>query len=334
MRERRQQKIAIIGHGYVGRAMAAFFQEHYHLVVYDPCCQELPVRRNGDRHCQVTRSNRRLVNECDVALVCVPTPSRQDGGCDTSTVEEVVGWLKTPLIIIKSTVEPGTTDRLRTQTGKRLVFAPEYCGESSYWTPYAFHTSVVATPFFIFGGDAKDTSRCADLYLPVAGPTKVYRQTTALAAELAKYMENCFYATKIMFSYEMANLVAKAGADWNEVRDLWLLDPRLNPMHTAVFQDNDQPIGGKCLPKDLRALLRFGKKIGYTPGLLQTVLVLNDSIGKYRAERNHRYLQQRQNGKYEPVGSRPSLGLESQPQTRAAPRRRVKRGALHTLFRR
>ncbi|HEC65552.1 MAG TPA: hypothetical protein ENI23_09670, partial [bacterium] len=49
------------------------------------------------------------VNECDLAIVCVPTPSREDGSCDTTIIEEVVSWLKTPLILFKSAVEPGTT---------------------------------------------------------------------------------------------------------------------------------------------------------------------------------------------------------------------------------
>jgi nucleotide sugar dehydrogenase len=285
MRTNNRAKIGIVGYGYVGQVMTAFFQEHYEVIVYDPHREEFPPPANGVCRYQSTSSNRALINECAVALVCVPTHCKEGGGCDTSIVEEVVGWLKPHLIIIKSTVEPGTTDRLKRKTGKRIVFAPEYAGESSYWTPYEFHTKVVASPFFIFGGSRTETSKCVDLYLPIAGPTKVYRQTTALAAEFAKYVENCFYATKIAFCYEMAHLISIAGEDWNEVRELWLLDPRLSPMHTAVFQENDKPIGGKCLPKDLRALVEFGNRIGYEPELLQAVLSLNRRIGNMRRQK-------------------------------------------------
>lgn len=264
-----KKKIGIVGHGYVGKAMTRFFDDHYDVKIYDT---------------QYSCAEKSWIDDCDVVFVCVPTPVHPDtGGCDTRIVEEVIDWVESPLIIIKSTVEPGTTDRLKEKTKKRIVFAPEYCGESSYWTPYKFHTDVKETPFFIFGGDKKDTSECVSLFLPVTGPVKTYRQTTAKEAEIAKYVENCFYATKIAFCYEIANLCEKAGADWNEVRELWLLDPRLNPMHTAVFPENDRPFGGKCLPKDLKALCQFGLANGYSPELLWSVLQSNETIGLYRA---------------------------------------------------
>jgi UDPglucose 6-dehydrogenase len=284
MSKGRPRKVGIVGYGYVGQLMTRFFQTHHHVAVYDPYIEEFPAPSGGTRDFHGSNVDRTLIDECDLAIVCVPTPATEDGRCDTSIVEEVVGWLKSPLIIIKSTIEPGTTDRLREKTCKRIVFSPEYSGESSYWTPYEFHRSVVATPFFIFGGEKKDTSECVDLFLPIAGPTKVYRQTTALAAEFAKYTENCFYAAKIAFCYEMANLIAYAGEDWNEVRELWVLDPRLNPMHTAVFKENDRPFGGKCLPKDLRALIQFGTRIGYVPELLEAVLSANQRICQYRSK--------------------------------------------------
>lgn len=273
------KKVGIVGLGYVGNAMREFFlkpgsswNSYYDIAVYDK------------KYSNIMEKSK--INEADVAIICVPTPSTPDGRCDTSIVEEVIDWVQAPLIIIKSTVEPGTTDRLKAKTGKRIVFSPEYCGESSYWSPYKFHTDVKETPFFTFGGDKKDTSKCVSLYLPVTGPTKVYKQTTALEAEMAKYIENCFYATKIAFCYDMATLCEKVGADWNEVRELWLLDPRINPMHTAVFSENDQPYSGKCLPKDIAALVAYGKEKGYKPEILSAVIEANQKIGDYRAERN------------------------------------------------
>jgi len=266
-----KKKIGIVGHGYVGKAMDSFFSNHYETVIYD---------------IKYDWSNKDNINQCSAVFVCVPTPSNPETGrCDTSIVEEVVDWVESPLVVIKSTVEPGTTDRLKEKTKKRIVFSPEYCGESSYWTPYKFHTDVKETPFFIFGGDKKDTSECVSLYLPVTGPVKTYSQTNAKEAELAKYIENCFYATKIMFCYDMATLCEKVGADWNSVRELWLLDPRINPMHSAVFPENDKPVSGVCIPKDLRALINYGTANGYTPEVLSAVQKANETIGKYRAEK-------------------------------------------------
>lgn len=261
-----RKTIGIVGFGYVGKAIYHLFELHYIQKFHDPNYQFSSPKED--------------INDCDVAFVCVPTPSKSDGSCDISIVEECVSWIQAPLIILKSTVSPGTTDYLSKKYSKRIVFSPEYCGESSYWTPYKFHKDIIESPFFIFGGSPQATSECVDLFLPVTGPVKIYRQTTAMAAEIAKYMENCFYATKISFCYDIARLAEKAGIDFNEVRELWLLDPRINPMHTAVFKDNEYPFSGKCLPKDLEALLSWGKQIGYEPHILKAVSEFN--LGKYK----------------------------------------------------
>ena len=266
-------KIGIIGYGYVGKAMGKFFQDHYDVITYDPLLKLSTTKED--------------VNKCDVGVVCVPTPSDKRGFCDTSIVKEVIGWLNTPLIIIKSTVEPGTTDDLIASTGKNIIFSPEYCGESKYWSPYKFHGEVKETPFFIFGGFKKDTNKSVDLYMHICGPTKQYVQTSAINAELAKYIENCFYAMKVTFCYEIANICKLNNTNYNEVRELWLLDPRINPMHTSVFEENKKPFAGKCYPKDLTAMVRFADSLGYKAELLQEVLRSNERIGKYRADKEN-----------------------------------------------
>jgi len=271
------KSVGIVGYGYVGKAMTDFFFKHYSVMIHDP------MYANTGYQSGLTFTDQKEINRCNVGIVCVPTPMSETGRCTTEIVEEVVDWLETPLIIIKSTVEPGTTDRLKEKTGKRIVFAPEYCGESSYWSPYAWDRAVKETPFFIFGGDFKDTSEAVDFYLPITGPVKTYRQTTAKSAEIAKYMENSFYAMKITFCYEMACICKAAGLDYNEVRELWLLDPRINPMHTAVFAENNNPFGGKCLPKDITALSQWAKEeLGYNAELLWEVLESNKRIGQHR----------------------------------------------------
>src|SRR5258708_6017459 len=73
---------------------------------------------------------RAMVNACDIAFVCVPTPNVDHAELDTSIVEEVVDWCESDLIVIRSTVNPGTTDRLKEETGKHIVMQPEYLGET------------------------------------------------------------------------------------------------------------------------------------------------------------------------------------------------------------
>lgn len=268
------KSIGIVGYGYVGKAFYNFFSNHYKMHVYDPYSDGLP--------CTATKDD---INKCDVAVVCVPTPKGDNGECDISIVEEVINWIDSPLILLKSTVEVGTTKSLIERYNKSIVFSPEYCGESTYWSPYAFDTDVKETPFFIFGGHSKNTSSMIDYFLPVTGPVKRYIQTDTTTAEFVKYMENSFYATKIAYCYEMYEIAKTCGIDWNEARELWLADPRINPMHTAVFQENDWPFAGKCLPKDTSAIVELAQKEGYEPGLLKEVLNTNQKIHDMRADR-------------------------------------------------
>ena len=128
-------KISIIGYGHVGKAMKQLFTS---ATIYD---KYLNMGTQMD------------VNNSDVAFVCVPTPMNKiDGSCDTSAVEEVVSWLESKCIVLRSTVPVGFTNYLKTKYKKRIVFQPEYYGET------------VAHPFadlknqgwLSFGGDIED----------------------------------------------------------------------------------------------------------------------------------------------------------------------------------
>ncbi len=270
LKKKLSDKIGIVGHGYVGQAMDRFFSTHYPVTIYDE------IKGPKDKN---------EINNCDVVFVCVPTPKNPDTKrCSTDIVYEVIEWIDAPYIVIKSTVEPGTTDKIKQlHPNKKIVFSPEFCGESSYWSPYEWDQDIVETPFFIFGGDLDHTKRIVNLYLPITGPVKEYRQTSAKTAEIAKYVINSFASTKVAFCYEIASICNEIGVDYNEVRELWLLDPRVNPMHTSVFESNDNPFGGKCLPKDIAALAYWSEEeLGYDPKLLKEVIDSNIRIGEHR----------------------------------------------------
>ncbi|HUR04771.1 MAG TPA: hypothetical protein VM347_19665, partial [Nonomuraea sp.] len=151
--------MAIVGNGHVGRNMRTIFPD---AVVFDP---------NFTEHAR----NQELVNNADLCFVCVPTAALPNGQADLSTIEHVIGWLECELIVIKSTVPPGTTTRLREQSGKRIVFSPEYVGESQYALPAQLRDPV-EWPFVIVGGPRSDTRLVVDLMASVLGPQKIYRQ--------------------------------------------------------------------------------------------------------------------------------------------------------------
>lgn len=263
-------KVGIIGYGYVGKAMHRFFATKYDTVWYDPFVEGSCTKEE--------------VNSCDLGVVCVMTACNPaDNSCDVSIVEEVVGWLKTPLVLIKSTVAPGTTDRLREATGKRIVFSPEYIGESDYDTgKHGFNKEAAKTPFVTVGGDKADVADVLDMMVPVMGPNRTFHGTDAITAELAKYMENCYLATKVVFCYEFERICAAYGASYTAVRECWLLDPRMESSHSAVFRGPRRPYEGKCLPKDVKAMVCASEERGYDPRFLKEVVQSNDRIGRLR----------------------------------------------------
>ena len=265
-------KVAVIGAaGYVGNTVTKFFGRFHDLVKFDPML--------GSKN-----STRDQVNKCELSVICVPTNQLSTGECDTSIVESVVEWVDTPLILIKSTVEPGTTERLAKKTGKNLVFAPEFVGETKYGDGiFNFGMNLQAQPFYIFGGDRKNTAQLVDIYSEMCGPDRVYRQTDFTTAELVKYMENSYFSTKLIFFYEIDQICKNLGVNFNEVREYVCLDKRVNKWHTTVFRGNKQPFGGKCLPKDTAAIAVASEKRGYRPELLHEVLRSNERIGKLRS---------------------------------------------------
>ena len=268
-----RKKIAVIGYGYVGKAFVKMLEGHYDVLAYDPAYNQ---SHDFDGVHFVKCLND--LEDCVLAVVCVPTPQSPDGSCDTTYVRDSVKQLSTPLIVIKSTVTPGTTDELRTTTGKRIVFSPEYVGESKYYNPF-FGSDMKEVPFVIGGGTDKDCNDFFDLLIPILGPTKTYFKTTSLSAEVIKYMENTFFAIKLTFVNEMYNICQALGADWYSVREGWLLDPRVERMHTAVFP-SDRGFKGKCLPKDTQALVAAAKKKGYDPRFLQEMIENNSTFIK------------------------------------------------------
>lgn len=271
--QKSEKKIAIIGLGYVGGSAFRMVKEHYKTKVYSPNLDEDSCDDNEMMY-EWPEDN---FSDCELAIVCVPTPMGENNECDTSLVEDTIKKLDSKLILIKSTVAPGTTDRLREETGKSVVFSPEYIGESTYDHEYKFQVDMLKTPFLILGGDAKDTSAILGLLVPILGPQKTYYQISAKEAEVIKYMENSYFGTKVIFANEMKRICDALGVDYFKVRTGWALDPRVDQMHTMVFPGNSG-FGGKCLPKDINGIVQASIKAGYEPKLLKQVLASNDEM--------------------------------------------------------
>jgi nucleotide sugar dehydrogenase len=239
--------------------MCELFGEHASIVTYD-------LQRDSEYPAQALAS-------CDFGIICVNTPTAHDGSCNISNVVEAVAKLPVKDILLKSTVPPGTTDMLVERTGKNVCHSPEYVGETDYYNPF-WRDGIKGIPFVIFGGEPPARRYFIDILMPILGPSKTYFQCTAREAEVIKYMENAFLAMKVSFVTEFYHMCRALGIDWHTVREGWLLDPRINASHTAVFPQSPG-FSGKCLPKDLRAIIQASTEAGYAPELLSEVLNSN-----------------------------------------------------------
>lgn len=259
-------RVCIIGCGYVGKAYLKVFPD---AVQYD---EPLGI------------GTREQVNECELAIVSVPTPMQESSDefkkVDLSIVKEVVGWLETPYILLKSTVPPGTTDGLCTDTGKNICFSPEYVGEGKYQTTpwkYMSPNDPLTHEFQIIGGEKEARERIAQIFTNKLGPEKFYYLVDAIEAEIIKYTENSWGATKVIFFQEIYDLCKNLGASFTRVREGWALDNRVERMHTAVFVDK-RGFGGKCYPKDLNGIVSFADEIGVDMSIIKAVLRKNKKI--------------------------------------------------------
>ena len=267
-----KRTVAIIGYGYVGRGTERFFKDTFDIVIYDP-------HKGHD--------DKEVVNNADLAVISVPTVMNGDGTADLSAVHETFGWIKTPAIVIKSTVPPGTTKELANQYDMhdRLVFSPEFIGERGYpvpfWEDVPHPTDMKLHSFFIFGGSKEANKKVVRFFEEVSGAHARYVQTDSTSAELTKYMINNWIAAKVTFCNEWFDIANTFGVDYKELRELWLLDGRVGRSHTIVYEDM-RGFGGKCIPKDTNAIVQAAKKTGYEAKLMRSILKVNEELIKKR----------------------------------------------------
>lgn len=264
-------KITIYGYGYVGKAVARFLENHYALQTVDPNAL------SGGTFCKAGPDPDYSTvewEETDFAIICAPTPEAADGSCDYSAVEAIVKEGRHRHYLVKSTIPPGTTERL----GANVVFSPEYIGEGAYhvpwWKDYAHPTDMTKHTFHIFGGRGAETRLWVDIWQKVAGWVPAYSQTDSRTAELVKYAENMFLATKKVFCSELYAVAEALGVDYRQLRELWLLDKRIGPAMTLVFPEK-MAYGGKCLPKDTRAIVKAAADYGHDAKLFRAVIDRN-----------------------------------------------------------
>lgn len=183
----------------------------------------------------------------DIVFICVDTPYVDENNvCDITEVRNAINENKGYIYVIKSTILPGTTKQLREETNKRIIHSPEYYGN----TP---HSNNIDFNFTILGGVKEDCIYVQQALQEVYDASHSFRIVDSNTAELAKYMENCWLATKVSFCNQFYDIAEKCGVDYEDLRELFILDPRVNPSHTFVYRKHPY-WDSHCLNKDVRAL--------------------------------------------------------------------------------
>ncbi|RJR32187.1 UDP-glucose/GDP-mannose dehydrogenase family protein [Candidatus Parcubacteria bacterium] len=261
-----RSKIAIIGHGVVGQAYNSLFTD---ALVYD-------IKKNINTKDEINKN-------CEVALICVPTPMQDGGKCDLTAIENTFDWLNVPLIVIKSTVPVGTTTKLREKTGKKIIFNPEFLRAVSAAQDVLDETNI------IIGGEPSESEPLIKAYNHAYKHSVSFHFTTSDNAEMIKYMRNCYLATKVTFLNEMKEIIDKMKLDFEAIRDLWVLDERMGPSHNEVpGPDGQCGYGGMCFPKDVNAMIHFAMDAGVNPALLKRVWDRNTEF-REEFKNAHRY---------------------------------------------
>ena len=293
-------KISIIGTGYVGTVTGVCFAEMGHQInfvdidqkklnainsgkspIFEPDLDKLILKNR--KKITTTTDISEAVNQTDLTMICVGTPQKADGSSDLGFVIDVAHTIGKTLVnnkkyhtvIVKSTVLPGTTDKviqpvLEKESGKAMPADfgigsnPEFLKEGSAVKDF-FHTDRIV----IGANDPKTKKTMEDLYKPLLAPIFT---TDIQTAEMIKYVSNAFLATKISFSNEIGNLCKANKIDSYEVFQGVGMDKRINPH----FFRSGIGFGGSCFPKDIHALIAFAESQAIDTKILKAVLKTND----------------------------------------------------------
>jgi len=259
MRCKKKFKIGIIGLGTVGKAVKYWFdKETYPLFLYDKYKKIGSIQE---------------VNKAEIVFICVPTPFHEKSGYDDTAVIEALNVLSPPkIVVIKSTILPGSTEKFQKQFPKhKILFNPEFLRYKTalkdFFSPntqiigYTTKSKIVA-------------KRIVDI-LPKASYQKV---VPSKEAEMVKYFRNCFLSLRVIFANQVYDLCQKLEINYELVKELAGYDPRIGHSHFNIFQDGYRGYSGPCLDKDLKAFIQFAKSHKVTPSLLKEIDKINNEL--------------------------------------------------------
>ena len=258
-------KIAIVGYGFVGKALKNALKKNVDIFIVDPilgtCIKDLK------------QFNPKFI------FVCLPTPMSDDGTQDCSIVESVIEEIieikLESIVVIKSTILPNFLNVFSSKI-KNLLCNPEFLREK-----YA-DSDFINSELILIGGDKKLSNQLRDFYINHTNCiSENFKLTDLESASLIKYTINTFLATKVIFFNQLFNIFNNSNtySSWDDFLNIISSDSRIGNSHMQVpGHDNRLGFGGPCFPKDCNALHAYSKDINQDFSLLAHVLYVNNNI--------------------------------------------------------
>jgi len=261
-------QIACIGYGFVGKALCNSFRKKIKVLVHDIKHQDCENYYDSIEQLILIQEK---TEETPIYFICVPTPMKDNGMCNIDIIDEVISNIakysnKSPLVVIKSTIPPKTSQMFADKYNINVCFNPEFLTEKNSFKDFENQKEILL-------GKTKDNSitRLINIY-NIVFPYIPVIVKDSITMEYVKYMKNCFLATKVIYANVFKELCDKTDTDYNTVKNLVGKDDRILESHLSVpGHDGYCGFGGTCFPKDINAIIYYGKELGVNVKLLESV---------------------------------------------------------------
>ena len=242
----KKMELGIVGCGVIGNSLAGLLEDLGHTVKkYDPA-----KLLAGD------------ISKCEIVFVCVPTKKDMK----FEDVKMAVGYVnlenKKGIIAVRSTIMPGIIDEFTKRYKREFVYLPEFLRERTALL------DEICPDKIIVGTRKREVFEIFEkLFKRVINKNKIIMMKP-VEAELLKVALNSLYTIKVVFGNELYDICQKYGADYYKLFEAFKLDKYINAMHLDPLFDGYRGAGGKCLPKDLKFLIRAAKQKGILPRVM------------------------------------------------------------------
>tara|TARA_R100000008_G_scaffold76650_1_gene56640 strand:+ start:72 stop:893 length:822 start_codon:yes stop_codon:yes gene_type:complete len=266
--------VGVVGLGFVGGAVSGYFESYGDTVYGYDIKSGLAINNEYTK----------IVENCEIIFVCLPTPRSDDGSCDTSIVHDalcrldyIAGELKkSPMVLIKSTLVPGTIKKFVEESHSiRVISNPEFLTERNAAEDYRDSKTVLIGNDY---GEAEDLA--LRLFFRDRWPAAHIYVVSSIEAELSKYLTNSYFSVKVSVANHIYALCQELGVDYNKFIESAIgADPRIERTHwTVPGPDGKLGFGGSCFPKDLSGMIHILEENNLPADVFKAAMEYNKKV--------------------------------------------------------